>query len=732
MVSEEISEQVTSVSPHETPGGSSKIQREERTLHKLGPALRPRRLIAALSDGAPCQSTSTVKSLEAAQTLANVFAQYDRLRHEHHLSLTGAAKFLGKSPSLFSGLNSAYARFKRGGVSALLPDNIVSRRHSPSGELSRQIGDLGWFIPAARFFYLNTNRNSQHGSIPEAVRRSLALPNLPPGWKTGTCQRFAKAIQRGAPSPKASSEDTSGALGDGALPTCPPSIREACLARARAGKPLVPDRISRQIACGPFLVRHHRNKKEAALDYLSAPGSMFFFHDPVTGEWRPPLAGEVIEGDDSTINFPVCVPWKLGGDPCSDRYGVKIGRFQWLVAIDAARRFVTAWSYIIRPRSSYRAEDVLILMRNHCAQHGVPLQWRFEQGTWKSKLVQQAIALMGSHLHSVWSPHQKPFIEGLFNTLWTKLSVQFPGCDVGRFQGETHEASKLFTACRNGHQDPRKHFPMLQAAIAAFSEVVAEKNHTPVNSDIGRWIPADAWANRENFQSQRSNLQSGGIRRLPPETDWIFAPYTREWKVTGMTVGGRVRLFEDLAVPFDFHADWLPHFHGARVRLHFDPHAANCLATIVLLKDWVAHGRRHRAGEVLGSAKQLNSIAQYARLVLGWGEDDTNAGRLARQRTAAAVAREHRAVVPSGQGLARADFHDGLQHVAAKELRATEITDGRARPLGTSHNETGALEFASAGAMADREAGIPNSAESRAAKLAELQEFERRHQHLFT
>jgi hypothetical protein len=30
---------------------------------------------------------------------------------------------------------------------------------------------------------------------------------------------------------------------------------------------------------------------------------------------------------------------------------------------------------------------------------------------------------MDSHLHTVWSPHQKPYIEGLFNVLWTKLHI---------------------------------------------------------------------------------------------------------------------------------------------------------------------------------------------------------------------------------------------------------------------------------------------------------------------
>ena len=65
---------------------------------------------------------------------------------------------------------------------------------------------------------------------------------------------------------------------------------------------------------------------------------------------------------------------------------------------------------------------------------------------------------MGSHLHTVWSPHQKPFIEGLFNVLWTKLSVHFPGADVGRFQGESEQASRLLTASRMATRTPANIF----------------------------------------------------------------------------------------------------------------------------------------------------------------------------------------------------------------------------------------------------------------------------------
>jgi hypothetical protein len=298
-------------------------------------------------------------------------------------------------------------------------------------------------------------------------------------------------------------------------------------------------------------------------------------------------------------------------------------------------------------------------MRVHCLQHGIPLVWRFEQGVWKCNLVKHAVEAMGSHLHTVWSPHQKPYIEGLFNVLWTKLSVHFPGADVGRFQGETEQASRILTACQNGHQDPRQHFPMLKSAVAAFDQVIKEKNLTPVQSDIGRWIPADAW---------RAHFDGRVVRRPDPETEWIFLPYVREWTVSGATVGGKIRLFEDLAVPFDFVADWLVHFNGTRVRCHFDPTAPECIGYIVLMDKF----NGHKPGEFLGTARQINCIASYARLVLGRADDPRDAGRLARQQAAAALRREVRGVVPSGQGIRASEERDGIATVTRIEAHIAQ------------------------------------------------------------
>ena len=548
---------------------------------------------------------------EASAALCEAFAA----EQKSGLTLRQAARAVGKSPSYFSGADCPYARWQREGVAGLLP------RRRESGAKPEMIVPP-WFIPAAKYFWLLINRNRQGGSVPEAIRRVISLPLVPVGWREGDTRRFERAM---AP--------FIGHRGE-KIPVCPPELREAILARQSAGQPLVTVRLSRQITQSLATVAQHRNPTEAGLGYLSAPGTMMWNHKSTSGEPEFIRSLDQVEADDGTINFPVCVPWTMGGCPCSDRYGVKVGRFQFLRPIDKGSRYRPGFVYVARPSGSYRREDVLTLMRMVCRAIGIPKTWVFEQGTWKSNIVKEAVRLLGCDLQTVYSPRQKPFVEGGFNQDWTKLSVHFPNADVGRFMGETEEANLLLAKCKRGTEDPRQHFPMLAVALAAFDEITREQNATPVTSVAwGRWVPQERLA---------AHCAANPPRQLDPASDWIFSPYVREWTVRGNLVGGRVPLFEEVSVPFDFAASWLPQFHGAKVRVHFDPSEPRCQGKIVLAQN---HGR-HTAGDVLGDAMQINETAGYARLVMGWGDDPASLGRIARQQAASALRREVREILP--------------------------------------------------------------------------------------
>jgi hypothetical protein len=600
-----------------------------------------------------------------------------------------AAKELGEPHSKFCQWRQAIARE---GFAGLLPKRRqcgAKPKFTTEGteDTEEAVVLPQWFIPAARFFYLLSNRTKDRGSVPEALFLTVSLPNLPKGWTKGQTARFLRAINW----------DSS----RGPAPICPDVLRETILARRREGTAMLPRRVMQAITSPSTTVRQHRNPTNAALDFLSAPGSAIWIQSDSGERVAIRDAGHVVESDDATINVPAVVPWPIGGCPVSDRWGVKLGRFQWLVSADVWSRKVCAYSYTARPRSSYRGEDIVSLMRMVARTHGIPENWRFERGAWESDIVKGAVRTMGSNLWTVYSPHQKPFIEGLFNALWTKLSVHFPDSDVGRFRGETEAANDLLVKCQRGSVDPRLHFPMLDTVLAVFDQVIAEKNATPVSDNYGgRWIPDERFAAREKFRAMDAN------------TEWMFSPAVREATVRGCVVSFAVPVMEGpdgrvISVPFDFSAAGLMEFHGVRVRCYFDPHEPRCAGTIVLAQP---HGSR-RAGEVVCVAPQVNETTAAIRAALGYGTEGSTGGRTARQQAAAGLRREVRAVV-------LAHGHSGARP------QESEFRDGNG---GVTRIETGGERRLGAADVSQRDA----SHHDRAARRAELERFERENQELF-
>lgn len=471
-----------------------------------------------------------------------------------------------------------------------------------------------------RAVYLQTNRTETSGSVPEAIRTAA---------RTGILR---------------------------------PDLAEEFLERARTGR-IVPESIAREITVSSAAVKQFRNPTDAGLDYLNAPGSLMWLTTP-SGKRAFVRAGDVIEADDATVNFPVCVPWEIGGDPCAERWGVRVARFQWLVTIDRGSRFVPGWSYTMRPRSSYRAEDIVALFHGVFRQHGIWKRACLERGAWEANLVEAMLAQLGVERLTAWSPHQKPFIEGLFNLMWTKLSDV--GGQVGRYQGEEEATAKILTSCQRGATDPRRHFPMLGQAIEAFRRATAERNTQPVVSKHwGTWVPEERW-----LAQQADSRAAGRLRVLPAESAWMFLPEAREWTVKGNLVGGSVQIMEGLSIRFDFSAPWLVEFDGYKVRCHFDPSAPKAEATIVLVQS----ARTRRPGEVLGVAYQVNETARYARQAMGWGMEE-DIGRDQRKQAASALRREVRTIVAGGQtALSITDIRDGLGQQATIVRGTTAAT----------------------------------------------------------
>ena len=575
-----------------------------------------------------------VDELRLAEERAAVCRQYERMKAEG-LGMGQAARALGKSSAWFSGPDSPYGFWKRLGIAGLREGKQkAENRKQKCGGLAERIRGLGWFISAARYFNFNINRTVDSGSVPEAVRRTISLPVLPIGWSHGDKAKFLRVLKLGE------------------TPICPAELREQILARDKAGKPLVPPSIAREIVINRNLVRYARNGTDGALRMMNASGCSRFSR--FTGEYEPLRCGQRMQPDDGSINFCVCVPWKFPTDTVSRKYGVMVGRFQLLLLVDALSLGIRARSFVVRPRSSYRQEDALHLYNIFMRQHGVPEEIWHEGHVWNSGRVKDCLDLLKVRRQLVHSPHNKAAVEGRFNKLWTVLSG-LTGGQIGRFRGEMERENELLTSCRSGALDPRNVFPSISTALACIDQAIREANATPVRTAVGSWVPDELWAEQLGAQP---------LRKLDAETEWMFSPYCLDRKLNN-GFNAKLPLFEDFSVPFCFAADWMPRYHGARARCYFDPYGDR-FGTVVLAESWYGE----KSGTVLGIAKQTNDIGEYARLMLGVGHGPDDSGRVIRQRQASAMRSDRRAIAGGGKEERRVTERDGIDQAAGWEARS--------------------------------------------------------------
>jgi len=568
------------------------------------------------------------------------------------------------------------------------------------GELATQIKALDWFIPAARFFYLLTNRTQNTGSTPEAVLTTISLPNLPVGWPESLKRKLLKAV------------------GQKEIPSCPVELREAILARQKNYLPLVPASIAKKIMVNKGIVQFYRSPKEWRLANLSAPGTQRCYSDSASGRRVPMRPGDWFGGDDATPGIAVCVPCDGVATPSSEKFGVLLGRFQWLAYQDCRTDKILAWDYVVRPRGSYRAEDILNGMGAVVRTHGIPRQgFQFEGGTFNAKLVQQAIKLLGCEHWRTYSPHAKA-IESVFNRVWTGLAVQFPHADMGRYRNENEANCKLYEACKRGHKDPRRYFPTLDLVTKVFVEVVTTHNVKPINSkQYGRWVPDESFAR---------DVAKQPLREFSSDMDWIFSPFAVERTVRGMMVSCKVPMFEDFSVPFEFSAAWLPMHDGKKVRMHFDPRKPQCVAKVVLLQA----SDSHTAGEVLGDAQLIGETSQYIRFMLDQGDPNQRAGYIARQKAANFMRRETRGIGAGGRvEYFKSEERDGISQVTTIQRDGTGkevLRDGK--EASTSRLMQRLLEETADDIAYERD--VDERATRRASQKADIEKFERENQHL--
>jgi hypothetical protein len=581
-----------------------------------------------------------------------------------------SAPFLAKSrDALRKQFSYQLKQWKKG-------DGIKDRREENGRDLSaisQKIIDLGWFIPAAQFFYRLSNLNRYSGSVPEAVRRTISLPVVPEKWSKK--KELLEKLQLAE------------------LPSCPPELRAEIVGRERKGLPLVTEPITHKIRCSEAQTRYDRNPTEAALEYCNASGGSKFTR--ASGEYVPLRAGQRMMPDDGSINFCVCVPWKFPTSVTSRKYGVLVGRFQLLLFVDTLTQRICARSFVVRPRESYRTEDVLHLYNVFMREHGIPDEIYHEGHVWNAGRVKDCLDALGVRRQLLHSPHAKQAVENRFNKLWTVLSV-LSGGQIGRYRGEMERENELLRSCRAGATDPRRVFPMFADALALIDQAIAEANATTVDTDVGRWVPDELWA---------EHLAETPLNKLDDLESWKFAPCYAE-RVMRNGVNVKYRLFEDLSVPFNFAAPWMHDFENAHVGVYFDPWGERDSGTLVLRQSW--NGKK--AGEVLGEATQTNDIASYARLMLDLGSGPNDSARRIRQQQISAMRSNRKAIGAGGDGLVIEEQRDGISV--------------------SSKLERGGIAVPAAPGDMEKEFSETRLAKNLLAK-AELDAFDRKHQELF-
>ena len=470
----------------------------------------------------------------------------------------------------------------------------------------------------------------------------------------------------------------------------------AAILKPRRGNAL-PACIVNAMHTAPAIIARQRNRKDADLHGIYCPGSLRMVDDPETG-LRRLHPGERQSWDDATINFGVVIPWPWGGDPCSDRFGVRVGRFQLLTCVDDATDCCLGFDYVIRERQSYRAEDVIAAQFRLWRNHYQPERVMLEGGAWQAKRARAFHAAAGVEVEDATGRPNSKRVEGFFNSLWTPLSLM-PG-NVGRYRGEQKQESELYCACREGRRDPRRCFPMLDQALEDLQSAIRYVNGKEICSPkYGRWIPSelhDAW-------------MLDHVRPRAEAALWMHAaPVVEERSVRRGMV--QVTCPSPYGESFTYHfaEENLWNFEGRPVRVYFDPWG-ELAARIELVSEYrgIAAGTIIAEAVCIEDAPQVKRTAQAYRVELdASGRDRAIAMRNAQRHH---IRREHRAIATDGKSLA------GF----ATDLRAP-ATGGTVQSIPQADHDDAALEAMTAPKPARREDWRDNMQQ----RLAEADQYE--------
>ncbi len=431
----------------------------------------------------------------------------------------------------------------------------------------------------------------------------------------------------------------------------------------RAQKRALPRACFRALKAIPrAAVRRYRDPQSGLNDGIYSSGWLRMQEDGS----RRLLPGERQVWDDASVNVGVCVPWTRGGDPCSEKYGVRVARFQLLAGIDCATDFCVGTAYVMRPSDGYRAEDVVRAWDCAWAMQGfMPKEMVLEGGSWQAQRTLDFLKDAGIKTISAKGRPNQKLVEGWFNRLWTVMSVVLPPSgQVGRFRGEMARENLLWAQCREGRRDPREIFPDLKTFLSALDTSVRYLNDESIESkEYGSWVPGEKFAGAK----ENGLVYSDWLRRLARPVVEV-----RKLRRDGIVAVSAESPFGwSHNYLFAVNDGW--RYDGASVRVSFDPWRIRDGAVVELLD---AHGR----SSVIDVAAGCVSPAPDPESSRGWCDFRAGA-RDAKKTGRAAVATQIAAYDERGVRSRRAVADNGAKPELAirgaipplpRELSATE------------------------------------------------------------
>lgn len=321
-------------------------------------------------------------------------------------------------------------------------------------------------------------------------------------------------------------------------PACPPPLRDYLIPKLTSGKPLsMPLSLRRAAQVTPELEAMRLGPTAFGhVGFKSRHNDLVI--DPLTGQERKLLAGDLYLSDDMSTNHPFWFNLPDGeretrahrGDRLAEKFGVAVGR-QGLYTNDARGKWLGA-ELIGRPTDAYTSADVLRHFRRILTEWGMPrIGWILEKGVWMARAVdggmtvviddqarQETVAglsSLGFDVNHVHTSEGKALIEGAFAHLQAVLDLlEIP--TVGRHRGEMERVEKVMRRVQSGVIHPADAgIPYISDHVENISKGMVFCNGKNKFGRIQNGVPDEVWAH---------DVLAHPLRELSPEHMGVFMP----------------------------------------------------------------------------------------------------------------------------------------------------------------------------------------------------------------